>query len=142
MQRHTPLLLLIVSANVYCWAYRWNKITCDQIPTLHRGFDDGEDVCVEVCLLSSHGGTSHTSLVGRIFGSMQAPSAILIVNDGFTSWTHSSSRVRTPAPQETEHSLHGPPRHLQAYIVSLLTKASSQTYLLRRESLITWVDTV
>lgn len=88
------------------------KITCDQTPTVHRGDDDWEDVCVDVCLISSHAGISHTSLVGKSLASVQAPSAILIVNEDFTSWTHSSSRVRTPAPQEVEQSLHGPPRHL------------------------------
>lgn len=92
-----------------------DKITCDQTPTVHRGAGDGEDVCADVCLISSHAGISHTSLVGRFFGSVQAPSAILIVNDVLTSCTHSSSRVRTPTPQEVEQSLHGPLRHLREY---------------------------
>lgn len=91
------------------------KITCDQIPTVHRGADDWGDVCVDVCLISSHAGISHTSLVGKFLGSVQAPSAILIINDVLTSCTHSSSRVRIPLPQEVEQSLHGPPRHLRKY---------------------------
>lgn len=92
-----------------------NKITCDQAPTVHRAADDWEDVCVDVCLISSHAGISHTSLVGRFLGSVQAPSAILMVNEALTSCTHSSSRLRIPTPQEIEQSPHGPPRHLREY---------------------------
>ena len=93
-----------------------NKIiTWDQTPTVHREVNDWGDVCVDVFLISSHAGISHTSLIGRFLGSVQAPSAILIVNDVFTSCTHSSSRIRTPVPQEVEQSLHGPPRHLRKY---------------------------
>lgn len=91
----------------------YNKLTCDQAPTVHCGTDNWEDICVGVGLISLHTGISHTSVVGRFLRSVQAPSAILIINDGFTSWTHSSSRERTPLPQEVEQSLHGPPRHLQ-----------------------------
>lgn len=98
-------------------SFRWKcerrEITCDQTPTVHRG---AWVSCVGVCLISSlHSVISHTSLVGRILGSIQALSAILITNVGLTSCTHSSSRVRTPMPQEVEHSLHGPARHLREH---------------------------
>lgn len=81
----------------------------DHVPTLHCG---GGNVVGATFDSSSQRGISQTSEVGRILGSTQAPSAILIINDAVISCTHSMLLERVPLPQVTEQRLHGPALHL------------------------------
>lgn len=85
------------------------KHTVDHVPTLHCG---GGNVVGATFDSSSQRGISQTSEVGRILGSTQAPSAILIINDAVISCTHSMLLERVPLPQVTEQRLHGPALHL------------------------------
>lgn len=81
----------------------------DHVPTLHCG---GGNVVGATFDSSSQRGISQTSEVGKILGSTQAPSAILIINDAVISCTHSMLLERVPLPQVTEQWLHGPALHL------------------------------
>lgn len=81
----------------------------DHVPTLHCG---GGNVVGATFDSSSQRGISQISEVGKILGSTQAPSAILIINDAVISCTHSMLLERVPLPQVTEQWLHGPALHL------------------------------